>query len=511
MAYTSERPRSFFLLTLLTALVGAPGCDTPEAGKQAERVATNAAPIINGTPDTTHTAVVAVLGNNFSCSGTILQVANGRGYVLTAGHCCPAGNFPNQVVIGNNYQTGTPHAIVAGTVVRDSCYDNCPGSTDDVCMLQFNAPAGTPFIPPMTPATDNLSPGVNLTYVGYGITASPPGGFNSTRRTVTKPIDTVDSYFISYANPSVSGTCEGDSGGPALEVVNGVEQVAGVTSYGDQACTQLGVSIRTKSVYADFIQPYLAGMTPSPTCPKSTDCTVCSSLSTNPQCGGGCTGTVTACTNDASCNALITCLQGCSTFACQNQCNTQNVAGLQKYEAITACTCETACPTQCGQLVDCTVSRCGLVTANTSNTCETCFQDKCCAEAWKCFSDPTCKGCFSANPNSSCATNANAQAFYQCTSQKCASPTCTFTLPNPPMTTSATTGASTTGAGGGGTGGSGSTSTTAANTTGTGGSGGKVITTGCGCSVPGQSATSNLSLGLLALTAFGFARRRRRA
>lgn len=456
-----------------------------------------ASEIIGGALDTTHTAVVAVLGNNFSCSGTIIQVSGNQGYVLTAAHCCVPGNLPNKVVIGNDYNTGTQFNVVPGSVLADSCYTSCPGSTDDVCMLRFSGATGaTPVIPAMTPATDALVVGTPITYVGYGLTQPPPGGFNSKRRSVAKTIGKVDPYFVEYANPTVSGTCEGDSGGPGLVTVNGVEQVACVTSFGDQNCQQLGASIRTSKVYTKFIAPYLANQAPNlGACPIDTDCNVCISDATNPNCGGGCANTLSACQNDPACGALLNCYNGCSTAACQDDCNTQHLSGLQQYEGVVSCLCGAPCSTACGANGFCAGNHCGIQPPGASPTCASCMEDACCAVAWTCSTDPNCKKCFTAtNPAASCATNAAALAYYQCVNSSCGG-SCMLRDPkNAGMTTSATTGAGGAGAGSGGSGGagvggSGSTTSTGSGTPST-------TESGCTCRTSSSEGDDEMPLAL---------------
>ncbi len=461
-----------------------------------------ASEIIGGALDTTHTAVVAVLGNNFSCSGTIIQVTGGQGYVLTAAHCCVPGNLPSKVVIGNDYNTGQQFNIVAGSVVADSCYGSCPGSTDDVCMLRFSgASAATPVIPAMTPATDALTIGTAITYVGYGITQPPPGGFNSKRRSVAKTIGNLDPYFVEYANPNVSGTCEGDSGGPGLVIVNGVEQVACVTSFGDQNCQQLGSSIRTSKVYTNFIAPYLADQVPNVgACPIDTDCNVCLGDATNSNCGGGCVTTLSACQNDPNCGALLTCYNGCTTLACQNACNTTHLAGLQQYEGVVACICGPSCSTACGANAFCTDNHCGIQPPNATPTCASCMEDACCTEAWTCSTDPNCKKCFTfPNPPAGCATNAAANAYYQCVTSSCGN-SCTLHDPKsttPTTSTTAGAGGSTSGNGGGGAGGAGS----GASTSGAGAGTPQPEQTGCSCRVASPDEDSETPLGIVLVCA----------
>src|SRR5690606_25517477 len=60
------------------------------------------------------------------------------------------------------------------------------------------------------------------------------------------------------------GPCSGDSGGPNLVDLGAGERVAGVTSYGDEACTEYGVSGRASSVY-NFITDFTGIVPPSTT------------------------------------------------------------------------------------------------------------------------------------------------------------------------------------------------------------------------------------------------------
>ncbi len=491
------------------------GCAQEALPLEDERAQSDESAIINGSPDVTHTAVVAVLSSNFACTGTVLQVKGTTGYVLTAAHCCPANNLPLEVVIGPDYSTGDGHPVVAGSVVSDPCYQDYAGSTDDVCMLKFANAAGVPTIPAMTPQTDNLVTGTSITYVGYGLTAAPPNGGNSVRRFVTKTVGKITPYFVDYANGNVSGTCQGDSGGPGLVVVNGQELVASVTSFGDQSCSQLGVSVRTSAVYAGFIAPYLADQVPNPTCPAATDCNACSSGATQ---NGQCAGVVDACLKDAQCSALAQCYQACTTTSCVNSCRSKHTGGLTKYVAIESCICDDACKTACGNSITCTAPKCGLKVTDT--TCTSCVETTCCAEAWDCQADAACKKCFGTTPPAAgCAANANAAAYHACAKDQCG---CAVGDPAGGTTAASTTAAATTGSGDPTTSGAGGGEPTTAGvgggaattTAGTGGSGssGDVQVGGCSCSTADGGPTPAGPFAALALGVAGLvARRRRRA
>src|SRR5690242_18336913 len=79
--------RPFTLVTLVTLVtLLAPGCARVDVD---ERMPTSTRAIVNGVADVAHEAVVALEGDDFRCTGTIIDVdgASGTVTVLTAGHC----------------------------------------------------------------------------------------------------------------------------------------------------------------------------------------------------------------------------------------------------------------------------------------------------------------------------------------------------------------------------------------------------------------------------------------
>jgi hypothetical protein len=103
--------RSSFSSLLFSSLIAAgcvQGAPPPEEGPAGQTEQS----IINGALDNTHDAVIAVLGNQSACTGTIIHkdVANKRGYVLTAAHCVE--DPPQVVVRGTNYVNGTQYPVV---------------------------------------------------------------------------------------------------------------------------------------------------------------------------------------------------------------------------------------------------------------------------------------------------------------------------------------------------------------------------------------------------------------
>lgn len=340
---------SLFALPLLGCSQGSPAPEVVDTAQQ---------PIIGGTQDTTHKFAVALLSNNSECTGSIVQVAGGNGYVLTAGHCCQPNDIPIIATLENdynNYQGGVTYNVVANTVTVNPAFDiNNVGAGYDFCMMQIaNVDAATPTVAPMTPAQDGLAVGSQVDIVGYGLIDNM--GMNSVRRHVNKNLGQVDPMLI-WIDNSQSGTCEGDSGGPWLDTASNT--VAGVTSFGNtKSCSgqgAVGAAGRVSAVYNSFIQPYLNNM------PAQPDCNTCATQAQNNQCSSQ----VATCKANSECVALAQCIQGCKDQACVNTCAQQHQSGVNDYNAIDNCICKTACVTECA-------AQCGGSSSSSSSTSST--------------------------------------------------------------------------------------------------------------------------------------------
>jgi hypothetical protein len=411
------------------------------------RLGTAASEIVNGTPDVAHTAVVALLSNTSECSGTVVQVKGTNGYVLTAAHCCVANNLPQVVIFANDYATATPaqtHAVIPASVKQDPSW-NMQNNTHDFCMLQFTGASGATPIIPVTGASDSLAVGTQVEFVGYGITAAPPGGANSVRRHKVGPIDQLDSLLVHYNEsaggplPVGGGPCEGDSGGPAL-TTSGPLEVAAVTSAGDQSCKVFGISGRVSGAYANFIAPYLADQPVMP----AMDCNTCATDAQSA--GGACINEVTTCQQDPACAALVTCDNACAANdqACYTSCNTAHAAGVAKLQAIDTCLCTNACVSQCAAQCP-QPAVCGL--SSSTPACETCLEASCCSESKACAADASCTACLVQSPPASCAQVATLTALDTCLSGACAMP-CGFPASSSSSSSSASSTTSSTGSSG---------------------------------------------------------------
>jgi MYXO-CTERM domain-containing protein len=514
-------------------------CARPSTEPQDGPVSEAKERIAYGTQDTAHTAVVALLANSgggsFSeCSGTIVQVKNGYGYVLTAAHCCNMG-APSIVVMANDYSVGeqylfggTPqppaYAVDPNSVYYDSKYNQLD---HDFCMLKFaGANASTPVIPVAQPGQDGLQIGVAVEHVGYGITDN--NNNNSVRRHGTNNVDqNVTTYVIQYSQggPShIPGPCEGDSGGPALIPAGASpsqQKVVATTSYGNSAsCSQgtVGVSSRVSSETGPggFISSFLAdtpiGTQANSGTPSCNTCVQQAETST-------CKSQTTACQNDPACVTLNQCLSNCTTQACQTTCEQQaGTQAVNELNAFTTCICNSACTsacqTECGGSTSTGGNNCGL--SSSDATCNTCLDNFCCGEAQACANDSACVSCLgTANPPASCNTNQALISLSNCLGKNCSTPCGVPSSTTSTGTTGATTGGGTT------TGSTGSVMPTGGTTagvggagagggTGSGGEGNNSKGSGCSVSSTGSAPASPTALaGLLLGAALVISRRRR--
>jgi MYXO-CTERM domain-containing protein len=255
-------PRSLALgLPLLVVTTGCSGGAVEGAG--AEPVASSNQAIMGGHTDTGDADVVDVLwnmGGTFSeCSGSLLA----PNMVLTAHHCvsnllngaqgvnCAATSFAAPDSVANFFvstkaqismNVGDYHMVSEIVVAPPAGTSKICGVDQAIIILADNvAPAeAVPLVPRVDVA---VTTGETYSAVGFGVTSDTGNDSGLRRRLDGLSVDCTGAACTQVAGNQIdtahefigaTGTCEGDSGGPALDTLG---RVFGVTSRGGVACS----------------------------------------------------------------------------------------------------------------------------------------------------------------------------------------------------------------------------------------------------------------------------------
>jgi hypothetical protein len=271
--------------------------------------------IVGGTNDSGDPAVVLIIigdpNGNFiyMCTGEVVSPH----VVLTAGHCTND-TGPYNVYLGTDINRVRPSELFSATPHPHPQYR---GSEHDIGVLVLDNPVPNTITP--LPFSSGLDPstlvGQSLRLVGYGSSGSldPSDTSAGVKRQVTSPLSAVDREYLMFDDVH-HNTCEGDSGGPALAMVDGVETIVGVTSIGVNSsptyCDGQGWDTRV-DVYASFVQPFIDKYDPAPPPQAGQPGATGSSCNSDDECfSKNCTGANGYCTSGCDPNQADSCPSG---------------------------------------------------------------------------------------------------------------------------------------------------------------------------------------------------------
>ncbi|MEX1365057.1 MAG: trypsin-like serine protease [Nannocystaceae bacterium] len=269
------------------------------------------------------------------CSGTLIT----SDVVMTAAHCCDESNG------GPNFNPMEPDEVAVyfgegpafiGNSVNGEFYGvsevaihpsfNKYSFNNDICLLRMEVVNPSVAPTPNLPASlglSNADSGVLLDHAGFGYAdlakteygvklhaEVPLAGLGCVVSGCPSPATNGQFSYEQDGSPDW-GPCNGDSGGPAFIQRGGVTYVAGITSYGDAACSLYGVSTNV-SAYQDFIDGFLgAPPPPAPDCSADGVCNAACDPGADPDCGGG-----GGCDSDGVCESGESCDGRGGTTAC---------------------------------------------------------------------------------------------------------------------------------------------------------------------------------------------------
>lgn len=401
-------PSRLGALSLGLLLLGAACATGPD-----ERLGRSTSAIINGTADTTHPAVVALIMSSSNqsalCSGTIVKVDAQRqiGWVATAAHCVDS--TPVAAIQGTDFTA--PDAITYRVLdyAADPRYDSTDFTYDFAMVRILGVDATTPVIP-LTTSPDGVAVGTSVTSVGFGRTSitppTSPSGQNTVRRVVQKTLDEVTSLRIGY-DMATKGICQGDSGGPVLVGTGTTQRVVGIHSFVAGDCNGRGYSGRVTAGLSFYNQQLAKALPPE-------SCGLCEKIA-----GSGknvCAEMNDTCFADADCKGFYDCLQGGKKAA---DCAKQYPLGEGPFYATASCICTRGCADLCSGSLSCvSVPTCGYQMER--GTCATCVEGSCCQEESDCAADGQCYVCLkSGDADAACASNALRKKLAACTTTKC--------------------------------------------------------------------------------------------
>lgn len=254
-----------FASSLVLALIAACAVEAPSGSSVGEE----ADAIVGGTVNQGDPAVFQLKtvtptpggSTTGSCTATLVTPT----VLLTAAHCIDGATAQTTAWVNNVTVPASQPSAASGwrrvkTMAKHPLYPRpfANHGYDCAVLVLEEAVAGVaPKTYRKTPLVGSVGRAARI--VGYGNTnGTTHTGGGTKRELATKIKEVRDGVLAIGKRGAVS--CQGDSGGPAFVDEDGVEVIAGVSSYGDIGCVETGSYARTE-LCAEFFDRYASPAT----------------------------------------------------------------------------------------------------------------------------------------------------------------------------------------------------------------------------------------------------------
>lgn len=223
------------------------------------------AAIIGGAPTEGDPAVVLLASYppDHSTLDTCTASVIAEDVLLTAAHCLDPATHPEYtfgVFTGPDasaYETANtliPKLVPVKEVHIHPDYDPAPPFTADIGVVLLEQPLSIAPLPIQRDPLDEEIVGQPARIVGYGQTKyKEPNAVRHEATTVVASLGDTDTIVVGDLEHR---SCIGDSGGPALVTIAGVERIAGVDSYTELSGCLEPAHYRRPDVYTTFLDVY---------------------------------------------------------------------------------------------------------------------------------------------------------------------------------------------------------------------------------------------------------------
>lgn len=183
--------------------------------------------------------------------------------LVTAAHCVDTPNHPGHtygVFVGDDaspYATTAqlkPSLLPVDAVHAHPDYDPAPPFVADIGVVVTSQPLPVSALPIARAPLPPSLPGQPARLVGYGQTQYQI--FNAQKYTATTTVAALPADDTVVVGDATRHSCLGDSGGPALVMLDGTETIIGVDSYTESSGCKVPAHYRRTDRYLPFLDAY---------------------------------------------------------------------------------------------------------------------------------------------------------------------------------------------------------------------------------------------------------------